>query len=519
MATTWNPPVSLPRFDDDEMKRKKAEYVAEHGYNVSCFKLRDIVHVRRHEEPDDREWKLWRAGNRKELGDRRFDEIEQIISDKRRRYNNILASPVPTVAKNWVSVATFLDDINDTLGTAALVARFAARLLPRVLGRFLLGPAGWLLLGAEILSLIIHMMRGGFLSPAFCILGKRSFHKYGEMNPFSKKARARRAHKLRRLSPSKAEIIEALQVTDSMFGIGLCLGPLFAFPMDVVSGAYRSIRGERVTWFKKPPPLHEHEKKSIYAIRNAQIAAAINPILTEEEQLGMYWALFSAAQVVQAYNNEFDILANLESIEGFEFEAPTPKHPTTLHVLAEMGWNGRDGIGWPGADQRWMDPMKLWDLNAQAGGQKLLDFCKRNRNDYRMVFGAQAAADYSKLMVLMASDPGSVQEEWDEYHEGWAKFYEDHCVLHDCGIGFRYGTFRFQYCYHQFGDTLVALCCTDTPPPWQFIKKQPPGIFLNCRDCRIYAGPELCTGVYKKYISSYASERVVGEPVHQKAGL
>jgi len=518
----WEPPVDLPRFPDDEMKQKKAEYTAKHGYYVSFPKIRDIIHCKRHEEPDDAEfdryrtraraqWLIskyptspsvpkWRTQARTAMGDLRFEEIDQMIIDKRRKYNQIMASPLPTVVGNWVSILTFLDDINDTLGSAALVARFAAKLAPRALARFFLGPAGWLLLAAEVVSLIYHMMKLRYLSTALCILGKRMYSKYGKMNPFSKKAKARRARKLRRLSPSKGEIIEGLQVTDSMFGIGLCLGAAFGFLFDVVSGTVRSIKGEPVTWFGTPPPMQKYEKQSFAAIRNAQIAAHINPILTEQEQVGMYWALFSAAQVVKAYNDEFDILDSIPSLEGLEIEAPTPKHPTTLHVLYELGWNGRDGIGWPGADQRWMDPLKLWDLNARPGGEKLLDFAKRNRNNYPMMFGVQAAADYAKLMFLMASDPGTVEEEWDEHHEGWAKFMEDGCYLSNPRGAFRWGSFRYQICSHEIGNYMVDVYCSANRPRAFPYFTRDPGLVMTSRDCQVYFGLSFCTGDAKNHV-------------------
>jgi len=490
----WEPPVDIPRMADEEMKRKKAEYTDKYGYYVSFPKIRDIIHTRRHEEPDQREYDLWRKGDRRALGNRRFDEIDQIIIDKRRKANQILASPLPTAVGNWVSILTFMDDINDTLGTAALVARFAAKLAPRALARFFLGPAGWLLLAAEIVGLIYHMMKLRYLSTALCILGKRMYGKYGKMNPFSKKAKARRSRKLRRLTPSKGELIEGLQVTDSMFGIGLCLGAAFGFVFDVISGTVRSIKGEPVTWFGTPPPMQKYEKQSFAAIRNAQIAAHINPLLTDQEQAGMYFALFSAAQVVKAYNDEFDILDSIPSLEGLEIEAPTPKHPTTLHVLRELGWNGIDGIGWPGADKRWMDPLKLWDLNAEPGGQKLMDFAIRNRNNYPMMFGVQAAADYAKLMFLMASDPGTVEEEWDEHHEGWAKFMDDGCYLVNPRPAFRWGSFRYQICHLEVGNYMLDVYCSALRPrpilQWGADK----GMILQSRDCNIYIPIGFCTG-------------------------
>ncbi|GAI66677.1 unnamed protein product, partial [marine sediment metagenome] len=51
------------------------------------------------------------------------------------------------------------DDVNDSLGTLAVIARFAAHMLPKRLGKLLLGPAGWALTAAEIANLGMTVSR------------------------------------------------------------------------------------------------------------------------------------------------------------------------------------------------------------------------------------------------------------------------------------------------------------------------------------------------------------------------
>jgi len=437
-------PVGLPRFDDEQMLAKKRAYVEKHGYVVSFPRIRDIIHWRIRNEPNQREFEQWRKKDVAALGSKRFNEISQIIGDKRRKYNTILGSPVPTMVKNYVSTLTFLDDINDALGTAGIIMRFLAKFAPRFLARFLLGPAGWLFIAAAIFALIIKLLRGFWLLPHPCVMLKAAFTKYGDMNPFSKKAKAKRARKLKRLWPSWGEMIELLQVTDSMFGIGLCLGPLFGAAFDFVSGTIRSIRGEKVSFVITPPSMYDHEKTASRALRAAPFAAHMNPILDDNELAGMYFALYGSAQVMRSYWELWDPLDNIITLDGLEVEAPRPRHPTTLHVLAEHDWNGRDGIGWPGTDERWSAPQTIAERSLEPSKGKLQAYAERNSANIAASFAVQAAASFFKELLAQISDTNSHEEEWEDHAAGWAKWMEDGCVFQRCHSNFKHGQTRYQ---------------------------------------------------------------------------
>lgn len=496
----WEHPAALPRFEDDEIKAKRAEYTAKHGYYVSYPRIRDIIHVRRHEEPTEAEYLNWKQKNVKFLGQKRYDEITQIIEDKRRRYRTIVASPLPSAVRNYVSTLTFLDDINDALGTAGIVMRFLARLAPRALARFFLGPAGWLFIAAAIISLIMEMMRKFWMRSYLCMFAKRGFYKYGRMNPWSKESKARRARKLKRLWPSWGELIELFQVTDAMFGIGICLGPLFGFAFDFIAGHVRSVRGERVTWLRDPPPLRAHEKTASRVLRAAPFAAHVNPILTEEEHIGMYWALLGSAQVMEPYWKLWDPLDNIPTLDGLEIEAPRPWAPTTLHVLAEHNWNGRDGIGWPGTDKRWSRPQQIAEINREPAGRRFKEFAERNRNNYGAAFGAQAGADFFKTLLAQISDDGKVEDEWEKHHKGWANFMENGCQTIECKNAFRLGSFRYQISLYRFDDKVLHVYCSCLPPRGGPYLAFDTGMVSRCRDCEPYFSTEMCLGHCKDHV-------------------
>lgn len=449
----WEFPVSLPTFTDAEFEKKQAEYIAKEGHYVTIPRLRDIIKLGRIPEPDKAEWKKWKSGELRRTDLLRHGQITRLLNDKRRRRNAALASPMPTWGKNVASVLTFMDDINDTLGTAGVICRFAARLAPRVLSRFLLGPAGWLFLAAEIAGLILQLMR----LPFTCLPGKRTFEAAADMNPFSKKAKTRRARKLRRILPGKGELIEMAQTSNGIWGIGLCLGPALGFVYDVVAGGYRTIRGQKVTWFKDPPPLKEYQKSSVFALRNSQVGAAIKEIMTEDEHLAMMLALNGATQILRAYFETWNPIDEVEGLQYALLPAPRPRYETTIFVLQEVGIGPGEAVGWPGLDKEFATIEELWDQNQEPAADALLDFGRRNNQNYIGAIGCQNAWEFGMNMQHMIEGPGTVDYGYDGDYKGWSDYYNNNCEFTNAKGGYRYWCDVYYDTYHRMGDQMLRV--------------------------------------------------------------
>lgn len=449
----WELPVSLPRFTDEEYDRKREAYIAKEGYYVSVPRLRDIIHLGRPNEPDKAEFKKWRTGELRKTDPLRHGEITRILDDKRRKRNSFLASPVPTWGKNVASALTFLDDVNDSLGTAGVLCRFAARLAPRVLSRFLLGPVGWLFLAAELAGLILQLMR----LPFTCLPIKRTFHGVAEMNPFSKQAKTRRARKLRRILPGKGELIEMAQTTDNIWGIGLCLGPIIGFAYDALAGTYRAAAGQEVTWLRDPPDLKKHERNTIWAMRNAQIAAAIKELMTEDEHLAMMLALNGATQIIKPYIELWNPLDEVEGLQYAEIQAPIPRYPTTIFVLEEVGIGPGQAVGWPGLDKEYASIEELWDYNQAKAADAIMDFATRNRRSMLGSVGVQNAWEFGLNMQALIEGPGTVEYEYEPTYKGWGNYFSTGCEAIQCQGGYRYSCGRWQHTTHRFGTQMVRV--------------------------------------------------------------
>jgi len=500
-------PISLPRFADDDMKAKKAAYASEHGYYISPPKLSDIVHIRFHKEPDDDEFDRYSKARRlyylidryptsrsvpqwkKERADlitpSRYYDVADLMQRKRDRYKRMVASPAPTWLTNAGSVMTFFDDVNDFAGTAAVVCRIAARFAPKLLSRFFLGPAGWLLLVADIFGLLMSLWR----LPLSCIGMKRHFGRAGDLNPFSKKAKVRRARKLRKVLPGKGELIEAAQVTDQLFGIGLCLGPLVGFAQDIVSGTVRTIRGEKVTWRAPPPKPRSHEETAFRVLKFAQVVGLAKQVFTEDEHWLIYIALNGATQVIKPYRDIWDPFDQVEGLEHLLFEAPTPKYATTKAILEEFGVDPEAKIGWPGLDKTMATAEELWDYYQAPAAETFFDFCIRNRRNARGSTGAQNAFEFAKNMLLLTEGYETVDEEFLPQWDGWYQYHENGCVIDGTPAAFRLGSFNFQENYHRIGNKAVTVVVSCISPRRFLFGAARRGMYLDTRTCRLWFDP------------------------------
>ena len=489
-------PVSLPRFTDHEMMLKKAAYVAKYGYYVSPPKLSDVIHIRFHKEPDDQEWNQFKSGYLRRNNPMRHSEISDLLDSKRARYRRMLASPAPTWLTNAGSVMTFMDDVNDFAGTLGVICRIAARFVPRILSKFFLGPAGWLFLIADLFGLMMSLWR----LPIACIVGKRHFHSIGEYNPFSKQSKARRARKLRKVLPGKGEMIEALQVTDQLFGIGLCLGPLVGFAQDIVAGTVRAVRGEKVTWASPPAKPRSHEVNALRVLRFAQAVGLSKDEFTEEEHWLIYACLNGATQVLKPYRDIWDPFDQVVGLEHALFEAPKPKHATTKFILEEFGIDPEANVGWPGLDRKEATAEELWNFYQAPAAERFFDFCTRNRMNTLGSSGAQNAFEYAKNMLLLTEGYETVDEEFAPGWDGWYAWLEGGCEFIGCG-SFAIGAgVNCEAQTSWIGNAgLVVMGCADINPLWEkYQKANPP--YIQCRDCKIYISKDMAPPGYQRWI-------------------
>ncbi|TKJ24802.1 MAG: hypothetical protein CEE41_05175 [Hadesarchaea archaeon B3_Hades] len=389
----YTAPFHLPEFTDAAFEEKKAAYVRENGYVITFPRLGDIIHVPTTPPMTSAEKVLYYSKRKGEIPNTRLIELTAQKARKKERFDRMLASPTPKIARSFASIMTAIDDCQDAFITLAMIGRIACKVLPRVLSRFLIGPVGWLWLIAELMNALM-MPTACALNPRGC---KRAARKRLKNAPKTMRAKMKAYPKSGRFFPSFAEGIQALQVTKDVYGWGLSLGPIVGLAMDLVSGGVRWARGEKVA-FRNPPSSIEIYQKAADKVNNyarwtrpkepmsraafeiwkgEKIASGTWGIKNKQHDLVSRAAkmhatyggvlrktdwmeealLYTTWEIVQTgAKNCLDHWNPLEMIDGLEhiqLEAPTLEDPLSEEIFLEAGMDPNIYVAWPSLGKRW----------------------------------------------------------------------------------------------------------------------------------------------------------------------
>lgn len=153
-------------------------------------------------------------------------EQEQ-VRRRRERAIRISESPVPESVQAIGTLMTFVDDVQDSLLTAAILARLAAvfykPLLPAAAG-----------LGA--LAEAINVFNLSSQLAAVPLTGKYRAQSATRGILGAQVVRGLRNVRLQRAIPTVGEALQILQATDQWFGVGISLGPLVGLIVETIFG-------------------------------------------------------------------------------------------------------------------------------------------------------------------------------------------------------------------------------------------------------------------------------------------
>jgi len=459
----YKSPVALPQLTTDKFEESRQRYTAEHGYKIFIPGFEDIVKWNKHDEPTLEELDLKKGAdtanarakeyikrlgqarwdellllepgdpnwytyleshnyntalealedrNRiiQELGEKRFLEIREIKAERKEHFLRMLASPSPRLARNAAAVLTFIDDINDTMGTLGVVARTATRLMSSTFLKALMaGVGGWAFTAAELTSIVMALARNP-------IKAKRLQHVvHGGLhgNPPSRKIRARVKQRMLRHGIGYGEVIEALQVSNNMFGIGLSLGPIFALLYDIPSGIYRHIRGEHVEVHGLPRPLlwfDEVWSRGLKSLAEFSIVAEewMDPIFGK----AMVAAKMNTDMLKQIFGPN-SALASLPNVAEIETPLLMPKNPLTEEVIREEVPNIDDYMNWPSNEQKWKAILDHWNNDVPQIQEQVKGWLARNAFDQESYLCSQNAIESGFEMASLLDGEDSVDWKFD----------------------------------------------------------------------------------------------------------
>jgi len=356
-----------------EFRIMKAKYVAKHGYTITVPGLSDIIHLGLEDPMTDKEKDLWKKRRYDEIPEHRLAEIRAMKQKRKDKFLAMLASPTPHVINNLGSIMTSIDDAQDALGTLAYIGRVGMAIAPRLIGKALAGPVGWTMTAAEILNLVQHLGYKRLGSKK----AKREKDAATKNNPKSKLQKVKDAMRLKKIWPSQGRIIEALQVSDNIFGVGVCLGPIVGFGIEAVTGPMRRITGARVE-VKVPWPILSHFTMKAQRQARSQLAYIGAGLQTDDDEvMAMAFGNYLSRQELLTMASGWNAIDNVDDLGTVEIHAPIPENILTIEVLEEAGINIDDVVGWPHNDEKWLaiaDIPKYYDTP-----------CKQFHNDYMAI--------------------------------------------------------------------------------------------------------------------------------------
>jgi len=478
----YKSPIALPQLTTDRFEEARRRYTAEHGYKIYIPGFEDIVKWNRHDTPTVQELAIRKladtSGTQAQyyinqlgqarwdelltlspgdpnwytyleaydynhalealedkdryirlMGEARYEEINELKTEKKEAYRRMLDSPTPRLARNAASVLTFIDDINDTMGTIGVVARTAHHLINSTFLKSLLrGVGGWAFTAAELTSIMMALARNPIKARRLQHVVHGGLHG----NPPSRKLRARVSQRFARHGIGHGEVIEALQVSNNMFGIGLSLGPIFSLLYDIPSGLYRHIRGEHVQVMGLPRPLLWFDKiwsRNLKSLAELSIVAEewMDPIFGK----GMVAAKMCTDMVKQMYGPK-SALASLPNVADIETPILMPSNPLTEEVIREETPNIEDFMNWPSNESKWKAILHNWDNDLPQIQEQVNGWLARNAFDMESYLCSQNAIEAGFEMSSLLDGEDSVDWKFDStsqsflttLNNGW-RFDED----------------------------------------------------------------------------------------------
>lgn len=345
----WLAPFTIPKYTTEEFRRMKAKYIAKHGYTITFPGLYDIIKLPIENPMTKQEVKDWKARRYDKFSETRLYEIRKMKKKRKDKFLAMLASPAPEIINNSGALMTAIDNAQDALFTIAATGFAAMRFSPPPVAAAIALPTGAILTAAGALDIVQSLGKRGMPG----ISAKREWQKKTNVDPWSKKGRIKYAEHLMKTFPKKAILVQALQTSEEVLGVGLSLGPIVGLFVDVIAGPVRRIFGDKVT-VDLPVPTYDEFCKA--AQHNARTTAAYfypGVQTSDEEVLTMMFAHWHGQMALYSGTKGLPGWENYNNLDEIELKMPRPTNILTLEVIEEEGIDVDSVVGWPHNSKPW----------------------------------------------------------------------------------------------------------------------------------------------------------------------
>lgn len=374
----WGASFKMPRFSTDEFEIKKAAHNAEHGYTIYVPGFEDVIHLKYVPKLTEAEEIAWQKKDWSKFSSARLAQLADEKFRKKQAYQRMMDSPSPEILRARSSLMTSIDNAQDALGTLAVVGSIARVLAPRVIAGFIGGPVGWVITAATLLNMANKLLR----LPAMPMTKKRKAQAATKKNPRAKKARCKLAKKLAAARINRFSAIEALQTTDNIWGVGICLGPIMGLGGDLMSGAVRTLMGDKVRVSFGSPEFPKHEKVASAAMKDLACATSSMADWADDEWSRLMILSNLASQMTTETSKDWNALDAVPDIDKIMVEAPKPTNPIVREVMQEAGHDPDEFVAWPTTGKRWSTYNEIGDSSSDVITQNYRDYEERTKNTW-----------------------------------------------------------------------------------------------------------------------------------------
>lgn len=345
----YTAPFTIPKYTSEEFRRMKALYIAKNGYTITFPGLYDIIKIPIEKPMTEQEKYDWSHGFYGEFSEDRLYEIETYKKKRKDKFLAMLGSPTPEVVSNVGAFMTSIDNAQDCLFTIGALGVLATRFSPPQAAAIIAIPTGAVLTAANALNIIQSLGRKGLPG----IEAKRAWQKKTGIDPWSKKGRIKFAEHLVKTFPTKAALIQALQTTQEIWGVGLSLGPIIGLFTDIVSGPIRRIFGDKVDVKLPIPTYSEFCQAAQYYGRTTAAYFYPGVQTSDEEVISMITAHWLGQMALFSDTRDKPGWENFNDLDDIELQMPLPTNILTLEVMEEEGIKPEDVCNWPHSGKRW----------------------------------------------------------------------------------------------------------------------------------------------------------------------
>lgn len=314
-----------------------------------------------------------------------------------------------------------------------VAGRLAARFVPVL---------GWVILASDLLNLLSFLSM--MATPTYALLCegpskaiaagvpaalfkqalKRETWRAHKLNPFSMEARATRALRAAPRLPNRYNLLEVLQTTDQLFGMGISLGGLMGLVQDVGYGVSAVTEGKGVE-FRGPPaiprtapqivagqPEPDRQLRKLlqqagHVVTVAPSMFAVQEHFTEDEHLLAAFALHQATALLR-WQYRGSALPDLmgAALDG-EWRPPLAVAPDTRLWAEATGRDLARGRRW------WFDDAPEWttgrryaEWHSEQVPRALADFLRPRRNaPVAALYGGLVTETAEGAWLLAEDDP------------------------------------------------------------------------------------------------------------------